>query len=413
MKTFILFSLFSATLVAQVGIGTSTPSSSSLLDIQSDAGDKGLLIPRIDIEDLNTSAPITGIMEESLLVYNTNTTSGTGFYFWNGVLWQPLNSSANNNVNNPEPNFFWKTTGNLGTEAGTNNGQHFLGTWDNQDLVIATNTEERMRVKTNGNVGIGENNANQLLHISTARNGQGIKIERGSDNFEITQNSRNLDLNSSNNNGTFIYSFSGNQKLIMDNNQFYPAVNSLDNTNTTGYDLGIFSRHFRRVYTQGVHTNDNDVNGGLRINIGSSGNTNADYMFSDFAHFPVLDAVKDLGRNGNAWNNFYFQNAFRVSDKRKKKNITVMQPGLDTVLALKTYQYQYINDKDNKLQYGFIAQELKEQLPSIVDEATNEEKSLAVDYGQLIPILVKSIQEQQQQINNLKKEIKTLQNQTN
>ncbi|AGC76939.1 endosialidase-like protein [Nonlabens dokdonensis] len=410
MKLVLLLCFFCSTLVAQVGIGTSTPSSSSLLDIHSDAGDKGILIPRIDIENLNTAAPVTGLMEESLLVYNTNTVTGSGFYFWNGSLWQPLNSGNNNNVSNPDPNSFWKTTGNMGTDAGTNNDQHFLGTWDNQDLVIATNTEERVRVTTNGDVGIGENNPSQLLHISTARNGQGIKIERGNDNFEITQSDRNLDLNSSNNNGNFIYSFSGNQKLIMDNNQFYPAVNSVDNTNNVGYDLGIFSRHFRRVYSQAIHTNDNDVNGGLRINIGSSGNTTADYMFSDFAHFPVLNGVKDLGRNGNAWGDFYFQNAFRVSDKRTKKNIETMQPGLTTVLSINTYQYQYINDKSNRLQYGFMAQELQQQIPSIVDEATNEEKSLAVDYGQMIPLLVKSIQEQQTQIDALKKEISDLKN---
>jgi polyhydroxyalkanoate synthesis regulator phasin len=87
-----------------------------------------------------------------------------------------------------------------------------------------------------------------------------------------------------------------------------------------------------------------------------------------------------------------------------------MQPGLTTVLSINTYQYQYINDKSNRLQYGFMAQELQQQIPSIVDEATNEEKSLAVDYGQMIPLLVKSIQEQQTQIDALKKEISDLKN---
>lgn len=410
MKLFTILFFYCSTIVAQVGIGTSAPSSGSLLDIKSAAGNKGILIPRIDIEDLNTAAPVTGDMEESLLVYNTNILSGKGFYFWNGSLWQPLDTNnGNNNTTNPDPNFFWKTTGNLGTDAGTNSGQHFLGTWDDEDLVVATNTVERMRVKTNGNVGVGENNPDQLLHISTARDGQGIKIQRGNDHFEMTQNNRTLDFNSSNNNGAFIYSFAASPKLVMDNNQFYPAVNSVDNVNNVGYDLGIFSRHFRRVYTQGVHTNDNDVNGGLRINIGSNGNSTADYMFSDFAHFPVLNGVKDLGRNGNAWGDFYFQNAFRVSDKRRKKNIKIMKPALTTVMSLNTYEYQYINDKSNRLQYGFMAQELQEQIPSIVDEATNEEKSLAVDYGQMIPLLVKSIQEQQKQIEALKKEVSILQ----
>ncbi|QJP34228.1 tail fiber domain-containing protein [Nonlabens sp. Ci31] len=406
MKSILLSLLFSTTLFAQIGIGTSNPSSSAILEVTTSTRDKGILIPRVAIEDLNTQAPITGNMEESLLVYNTDMASGKGFYYWNGMIWQPLTS--NNTSNGVDPSSFWKTTGNSSTTAGTNTGEDFLGTLDDQDLVIATNTQERMRVKTNGNIGIGENNATQLLHISTAVNGQGIKIQRGSDNFEITQSNTNLNSNASNNNGTFSYSFSGANKLIMDNNQFYPAVNSTDNTNSTGYDLGIFSRHFRRVYTQGVHTNDNDPDGGLRINIGSGGGTTADYMFSDFAHFPFLNGVKDLGRNGNSWNNFYFQNAFRTSDRRKKQNIEPLQPGLEVINSLNTYQYHYINDKENQLQYGFMAQELQGQIPSIVDEGKDDQKSLAVDYGQVIPILVKAVQEQQVQIELLKEEIKAL-----
>jgi hypothetical protein len=406
MKFTILCLIFSTTLIAQVGIGTSTPASSAILDVTTSTKDKGILIPRVAIEDLNTAAPITGSMEESLLVYNTDAASGKGFYYWNGTLWQPLTSDSTTSGFDPES--FWKTTGNSSTLAGTNTGENFIGTLDNQDLVIATNTQERLRIKTNGNIGIGENNATQLLHLSTTVNGQGIKIQRGPDNFEITQTNTNLNSNASNFNGTFSYSFSGDNKLIMDNNQFYPAVNSTNNTNSTGYDLGIFNRHFRRVYTQGVHTNDNDPDGGLRINIGSGGGTTADYMFSDFAHFPFVDGGKDLGRNVNAWNNVFARNYFRTSDKRKKKNIEPLQPGLKLINSLNTYQYQYKNDKVGRLQYGFMAQELQGQVPSIVDEATDDQKSLAIDYVQIIPILVKAVQEQQVQIDLLKEEIKAL-----
>ena len=54
---------------AQVGIGTSAPSTSAQLDIV--AENKGILIPRVELTDVNTFAPITGTQEESLLVYNT------------------------------------------------------------------------------------------------------------------------------------------------------------------------------------------------------------------------------------------------------------------------------------------------------------------------------------------------------
>ena len=53
-------------------------------------------------------------------------------------------------------------------------------------------------------------------------------------------------------------------------------------------------------------------------------------------------------------------------------------------------------------QMGFIAQELEKVFPSMVVTASNEEKSKAVKYNELFPVLVKAIQEQQQMIEKLK-----------
>ena len=74
--------LFTSIAQAQVGIGTTSPAGGSLLDISST--DKGILIPRVDIADLSTAAPVTEDLtnSESLLVHNTNTTTGKGFYYW-------------------------------------------------------------------------------------------------------------------------------------------------------------------------------------------------------------------------------------------------------------------------------------------------------------------------------------------
>ena len=58
----------------------------------------------------------------------------------------------------------------------------------------------------------------------------------------------------------------------------------------------------------------------------------------------------------------------------------------------------------SKEENGFIAQEIKKILPFIVNEGSDKEKLLSVDYNSLIPILTKAIQEQQEIINNLQKE---------
>lgn len=84
---FLSFSLllFSQQLHAQVvGVGTNTPNNSAKLDITDN--NRGLLIPRINIPNLLAAAPVT-TPAVSLLVYNTNATTGLGFYYWNGTRW--------------------------------------------------------------------------------------------------------------------------------------------------------------------------------------------------------------------------------------------------------------------------------------------------------------------------------------
>jgi len=117
---------------AQVGINTTTPQAGAILDVEST--DKGLLVPRVNIANLNTIAPITGGATESLLVYNTNTSTGVGFHYWTGSLWFPILSDD------------WKSSGNMGTSPATN----FIGTVDNVDMSFRTNNAERLRVMANG-----------------------------------------------------------------------------------------------------------------------------------------------------------------------------------------------------------------------------------------------------------------------
>lgn len=138
-----------------IGVNTSgNPAhSSAMLDVE--ASDKGLLIPRISIPNLNNAAPVTA-PQTSLLVYNTNTSTGVGYYYWSGTAWIKLLSSSPASVGDA-----WLLTGN----AGTNPTNNFLGTIDNQALVLRTNNSERVRVLSNGRVGIATTNPQGFTHI--------------------------------------------------------------------------------------------------------------------------------------------------------------------------------------------------------------------------------------------------------
>lgn len=93
MRKILFLLIFPLVINAQVGINTTTPHSSSMLDITST--NKGLLVPRVSIPNLNAAAPVVA-PAVSLLVYNTNTTTGTGFHYWNGSQWIPFTGAADN-----------------------------------------------------------------------------------------------------------------------------------------------------------------------------------------------------------------------------------------------------------------------------------------------------------------------------
>lgn len=81
--------LFSININAQVGIGTTSPDTSTILDIVS--ADKGILIPRVSLTGKSDAVTIEN-PTTSLLIYNSATVSGMtpGFYYWKDNTWNAL-----------------------------------------------------------------------------------------------------------------------------------------------------------------------------------------------------------------------------------------------------------------------------------------------------------------------------------
>jgi hypothetical protein len=135
----ILLDFFSnQTVSAQnVGINNPTPNAKALLDLTS--SDKGLLAPRMTAAQRIAMFPISEPASEGMLVYQTDGVEG--FYYYDGAQWSMLSNDKSG----------WSLTGNAGTSPATN----FLGTTDNQPMIFKTNNTEKVRINTNGNVGIG------------------------------------------------------------------------------------------------------------------------------------------------------------------------------------------------------------------------------------------------------------------
>jgi hypothetical protein len=72
-----------------VGIGTTTPDSSAILELY--ATDKGILIPRMSTTERTNMTPSLSLNQEGLLVYDNDSTK---FFYWNGYSWQTIGSGT-------------------------------------------------------------------------------------------------------------------------------------------------------------------------------------------------------------------------------------------------------------------------------------------------------------------------------
>ncbi len=92
---FFTFTFFiSATAQVKITDGTViTLDPNSILELES--SNKGLLIPRVAINNLNLSSPLTEPVPSGMLVYSSGGTVNDGFYFWDGTGWNNLLSAGN------------------------------------------------------------------------------------------------------------------------------------------------------------------------------------------------------------------------------------------------------------------------------------------------------------------------------
>ncbi|AWV97909.1 hypothetical protein [Arcticibacterium luteifluviistationis] len=108
-----------------VGIGTTLPDNSAILDLSSK--NKGLLLPRMSLKER------AAIVEpaKGLIVYQTNFMSG--LYVYDGKNWSNINQSEARLT--AEDTSIWSTFGNAGLSADDN----FIGTTDDTPLVFKVN----------------------------------------------------------------------------------------------------------------------------------------------------------------------------------------------------------------------------------------------------------------------------------
>ena len=195
----------------------------------------------------------------------------------------------------------------------------------------------------------------------------------------------------------------------------------IGNTSTGGTTSNVSLDFFRNT---GVNTDWRIYNIGPNLTIGNSGDdlatVNDLYQFLGARFMPMNDGTQSLGQAANRWNTVFATNGtISTSDRREKKEIQPLTYGLQQLMQLKPVTFRWNNNQidNNSKHLGFIAQDLQEVIPEVVvdsqwvggEEGTpktwQKAPLLGVNYAEVLPVLVKSIQEQQTIIEKQQKEI--------
>ncbi|MFB6258314.1 MAG: hypothetical protein ABEH38_06455 [Flavobacteriales bacterium] len=113
---FILFPLFGQSQSVGINQSGASPDPSAMLDVV--ASDKGVLIPRVSLNDTATQAPISAAPVEGLMIYNISGSEPTGFYYWEGAQWIRFSPGSHTNKLSVSPTTDIQTTSSTWVDMG-------------------------------------------------------------------------------------------------------------------------------------------------------------------------------------------------------------------------------------------------------------------------------------------------------
>ena len=124
--------------------------------------------------------------------------------------------------------------------------------------------------------------------------------------------------------------------------------------------------------------------------------------------YPAVDNISNLGAATYRFKTIYATNGtIQTSDIRQKTNIELLPYGLKEILNLTPISFAWKNSPDKSSKLGLIGQEVMEQIPEAASVGSDEEHTIGLYYSDLIPVMIKAIQEQQEIFEKQKQEIES------
>ncbi len=401
-----------------VGVGTTAPAPSAILELRSTQ--KGLLTPRM------TAAQRSAIASpaQGLLIFQTD--GNAGFYYYN----------AGWNKVTPFTNAAGTALSNLNATTAINSGL----------LPAASNAKDLGSDARKWRKGyFGDSVFAKTLivtnpdNIAISANGYYGLYATSPDNYGIYSSGGYI--------GT--YSYGGTYGSYSSGSNYGAFGSGNYGVYGSGTTYGVYGTSYS-VTSSGVYGQGSSAFGVSGVSIGNYGgyftSTNLHGIYAKTSNTnPAAYAAVFQG-------NTYSYGSYQTSDERVKKNIVDVKNGLALISQLKPKLYEFRNDEKyanlnlpKGEHYGFLAQEVAQLFPGLVKEAPLEvqdtEKAIAqkeitisatptkqtpenlpvkkvelmnvkaVNYTELIPVMIKGMQELDEENKSLQQKVSELQNQ--
>jgi hypothetical protein len=311
----------------------------------------------------------------------------------------------------------WLITGN----KGINPAQNFLGTIDSKALPFRTHNLERMRITVNGNIGIGTTSPKQRFDVHGNINLDSDLFIR---NTKIMFFDNYYGLHIGSENGTV---------FIGDHQTASGLIASSSDNGITGVALGgigvfgLTEETNPMYFTAGIYgraSGGKGVIGESDSSYGIYGSTNNSASYAGYFK-----------------GSLYASGIFIPSDEKLKQDVQNFSDAISIIKQLHPKKYQYRQDNNYNLMnlpkgehYGLLSEDVEKVLPNLVKESKFETNKTsigkvqltkagrddeadktstvtnfkALNYTELIPVLIKGIQEQQTMLEKQQQSIEEL-----
>ena len=277
----------------------------------------------------------------------------------------------------------------------TNTGIFFP---DADTIAATTNGTERLRINSSGNVGIGTASPSQKLTVFSDDVLGGVLV--------TGSNAPCIRLNDTTDGTSYSAVFAQNGGVL------YLSADSLNTAANSSMRFEVDQTECLRIDSSGnVGINKTspdtslhilqkaaDANNGLKIQEDASASKYYRTLYVD------SNGILRFNNGSNEATITLAGSFVNASDSRLKKDITEIKYGLNEVMESMPRSFKRVDVAGEY--FGFIAQELKNVLPEAVSD--DSESQLGVDYGSLVAVAFKAIQELKSENDSLKSRIEAL-----